>query len=218
MTIEERLDGLETALVHTQRCNRRLAATLILGVVAAVGAFGAGLAAVQPAGGGAKEVRATSFVLEDENGKTRASVGMGKDGPGLWLWDENAKPRVMLVATKDGSVLWLHDGNGKGRAVLSASDDSPMLSLYDENDKTRARLAVIKEGAGLALSDENGKDRAALGVAKDGPGLSLWDENGKPSATLGASKSTTADGKVITRPESSLLLFGPGGNVRWKSP
>jgi len=59
-----------------------------------------------------KVIRAKRFVLEDENGKTRASLIVGKDGPGLVLLDENGKPRAMLSVLKDGPGLALYDENG----------------------------------------------------------------------------------------------------------
>ncbi len=70
----------------------------------------------------------------------------------------------------------------------------------------------------LGLRDENGKARVGLGVGKYGPGLALFDENGKPRAALGANQTTTPDGKLITYPESSLLLFKPDGKVLWQAP
>jgi len=35
---------------------------------------------------------------------------------------------------------------------------------------------------------------------------------------LGISQTTTADGKVITYPESSLLLFKGDGTLLWEAP
>lgn len=84
MTIEERLEKLEREL---SRVN-------------------------QAVGGTFNELRAYKFVLEDENGKSRAVIGVSKDGPALRLLDENGKPRVELSIWKDGPGLVLLDENG----------------------------------------------------------------------------------------------------------
>jgi hypothetical protein len=105
-----------------------------------------------------KVVRANQFVLEDENGKTRAVLDVGKDGvPGLYLYDDNGTPRAMLGVGNYGS----------------------MLALCDKNGKTLIALTVSKDGSSLRLSDDNGKPRVRLTVGNDGvPGLTLLYANG----------------------------------------
>ena len=105
-----------------------------------------------------KVIRANQFILEDDNGKTRAVLDVGKDGvPGFYLYDENATPRAMLGVTNYGA----------------------MLALCDKNGKTVASLAVSDDGTSLRLSDDNGKPRLRVDVGKDGvPGLTLFYANG----------------------------------------
>jgi hypothetical protein len=148
------------------------------------------------AGSGVKEIRANRFILEDDNGKTRA----------------------MLIVDKDGSALALYDENGKPGASLSLFKKGPMLELYAENGKSRAVLTMIEGWPGLTLHDEKGNRRVLLGMLKDGPGLLLNDENGKPRAKLGTGQATTPDGKVISYPESCLILSGADGKVIWSAP
>jgi hypothetical protein len=135
MTTEERLTTLEQELAATRRRFRWLLVGLALGLGALalvwVSAASAPKAKAQVAAGG-QTVRASEFVLEDENGKVRAILSVFKDVPGLSLFDEDGKNRVGLVVDKDG----------------------PRLSLYDENGKPRAVLAVVgKAGSGLVLFD-----------------------------------------------------------------
>jgi hypothetical protein len=85
-----------------------------------------------------KVIRAKRFIVEDENGKTRAELSINKDGPSLSLFDKNGNPRALLSAIKDGPRLELFDENGTPRAGLSALKDGPMLSLFDENGKPRS--------------------------------------------------------------------------------
>lgn len=49
-----------------------------------------------------KVIRANRFVLEDENGETRATLSMGRHGPELSLWDENGKGHAELTVRNDG--------------------------------------------------------------------------------------------------------------------
>ncbi len=64
-------------------------------------------------GSGVKEIRANRFILEDENGKTRAEISMEKDGPCLHLFGENDKVCLGLTVGKDGPDLRLFDKNSR---------------------------------------------------------------------------------------------------------
>ena len=198
MTIEERLENMERELGRQKRRNRWLLGAIIvlLGGLVAAGAFKTTVTTAQAQGAGtAKLISANNFFLIDENGRPRAALFVGKDGPSLSLSDENGKTRVWLRADKDGVGLGLYDENGKNRALLVAGKDGPSLSLGDENGKIRAGLATLK----------------------DSPTLVLFDENGQGRFMAGKAKIITPDGKTIEYPESSLILFGPDGKVIWSA-
>jgi len=146
MTIEERLAKVERELaeakaqaIRAKRRNRWLLAVVGL----AAGAFGlawifAGAAPTlqaQVGAGAERVVRANRFVLEDENGKTRAMLSVDKDGPALSLHDENGEVRATLDVDKDGSGLSLSDAAGKPRAGLAVIAVGPVLVLCDEAGK-----------------------------------------------------------------------------------
>ena len=184
MTTEERLAKVEQELAETkvqaERVKRRTrwlltGATLVLGVGLVAWVLGPDKTLAQATAGGVKEVHANRFVLEDENGEVRATLGMTQDGPVLYLLDENGKRRAALSMFKDGPVLVLADAAGKLRATLGILTGGPALALLDENGLPRVTLGIM----GLGLTDENGKRRAALAVGKDSSGLILSDENGK---------------------------------------
>ncbi len=149
MTTEERLENLEREVGRAKRRSRWLLAALGLGLAA--------LALVWALAGGAPgaEVRARRLVLEDDEGRERATLEMGAYGPRLRLLD----------------------AAGQDRARLAVIADDSGLSLADENGKFCALLRVSKEGRALGLADENGKPRVVLCVRKDGSVLSL--EKGK---------------------------------------
>ena len=112
------------------------------------------LAAATP---GQNEVRASRFLLVDENGKGRAAFWL-KDGvPALDLCDENGAVRGSFAVSKEGPHLYLFDQTGKHRGDFSVSKDGPLLALYDETGKSRVQFTVSKDGPGLAMYDENAK-------------------------------------------------------------
>ena len=243
MTIEERLTALEKELARAKHFNRRLLAVLPVIVAACLvaGAFLIGTSVnAQVQGITFPELRANSFVLVDEKSITRASLELRNGEAGLTLWAENGKPCVSLLGLKDGPSLWLIDENGQIRASLDAAKDRPSLSLSDGKGKTRVSLATTEEMPSLSLSDAKGNIRALmysgehgprlnlfdandesrviLATTEDGPNLSLRDEEGKARAVLGIYKTETPDGKIISYPESSVLLFGPDSKLRWTAP
>ena len=129
MTTEERLEAIEQELARTKRRSRWLWGAV--GLVVAVWIIGT------VAFGGAKEIRASRFVLEDENGKDRAALEAAKAwfGSRLAMFDENGKDRAVLGMTENGSRLTLFDESGKVRAVLGMTELGPWLHLFDENGK-----------------------------------------------------------------------------------
>jgi len=121
MTIEERLTQLE-------RKNRRLTLALVVAGLATSLAVAVGMAAP---GAVSEEVKAHQFNLVDENGKTRASLGMFKGGPSLTLFDENGNRRAALAV----DPLAVDKGNSS-------------FSLFDEKGKPRVELGIVESGGG----------------------------------------------------------------------
>lgn len=164
MTTEERLDKLEQELARANRRNRWLMTVVGLAIVglALAGTWTptTGVVQAEAAGTTPKVIRANEFIVEDENGRTRAKLGM-TDAPRLALFDEN----------------------GKERATLRLERNVPSVLLFDENSKNRVQLCTDEDGAGVFLRDENGETRAAMGAhvttMPDGtktrhPESSLW--------------------------------------------
>jgi hypothetical protein len=139
MTIEERLKRLENELVTAKRLNRRLiaGAGFVLGVLIMFLAVRATpeVAYSQAAGDVTKVIRAQSFEVVDDQGKTYAMLNVFKNAPWLTLYDEK----------------------GTYRAMLYVFNGVPSLDLYDEKGKRRTSLFVTKEGAELNLYDNKGQ-------------------------------------------------------------
>lgn len=162
MTTDERLEKLERELSRARTRFRWLVvgAGLCVMSVAVIYAFGQYQTTFTPraprATEASKELRATNFVLEDANGKPRASLGMDGDGLELRLKYGNGNIGIALCLHDDKVVLSLSDNNGKPRAVLGLAKNMPMLCLYDEREESRATLAVLADGPHLVLRDEKG--------------------------------------------------------------
>jgi len=241
MTIEDRLENMERELGRQKRRNRWLLAAILplVGGLVASGVFKTMITPVQAQGAGtAKEIRARSLVIEDENGNGRAELCVDQNGSRLRLCDEKGFARAALgVTNKDGPILALFDQNGKLCVGLSAFSDGPELTMYDEKGERRALLLLQKYGARLMLVDEKGYTRAALGVANNGgpiltlngedgkghvsldvnknsPCLSLWDENEKARAMMEVNK----DGPELTMYDEKGIMRFVAGKVTLESP
>jgi hypothetical protein len=156
MTTDERLEKMEAQLAHVRWINR----CLVAGMVVCLAVWGLTQAldpATAWAQSGTKEIRATKFIVEDENGRSRAELFMGRDGPGLVLRDEDAKGYVLLGIDKFRKFLVLGHENGRAGLELSLGKAGPEVMLTDESGKNRAVLMAIKGGPQLRLLNENGK-------------------------------------------------------------
>ena len=221
MTVEERVEKLENALARAKRRSRMLlAGVLVAGAVGVIVASLAGIPAeaAPDKGGVHKVVRAEKFEVVDQKGKTRAILAAYKPGPALMLYDEDGKERAGLAVGDNGPRLVFWDEKGKARTGLVAQKGGPALELYDAKGTLRAGMALEKGEPAVMLYDAKGTLRAGMAAIKDGPGLALWDEKRKTRVVLGAIQTETADGRVISYPESSLLLFGPDGKIIWTAP
>ena len=154
MTTDERLVKLERELIRSRRRFRWL--VLGLGFCFIPAAVMYGSRSRSDAVEVSKELRATSFVLEDANGKPRASLGMDEDGLELRLRYENGIIGAALCLHEEKVVLSLADNGGKPRAVLGLTKNMPLLCLYDEKAEPRATVALLPDGPHLVLRDEKG--------------------------------------------------------------
>jgi hypothetical protein len=154
MTTDERLEKLEHELARSKRRFRWLIIGAGLCFFSAAVLF-AGRTRSDSAGVN-KELRATSFVLEDANGKPRASLGVDEDGLELRLSYENGNIGAAICLHEEKVVLSLADQNAKPRAVLGLAKNMPLLCLYDEKENPRATVAVLADGPHLILRDDKG--------------------------------------------------------------
>ena len=185
-TTEERLEKLEWELAAAKHRNRWLlwgGAFVALLVLSCLTIAVIRRPAMSATPGDNRIIRANSFILEDENGKPRASLDVVNDGPVLLMFDENVKTRVQMDVFKNEPRLSMTDESDKNSAQIQmhVDKDGPALGIVDENGKVRAQMSTGKDGPALVMRDENEKARVMMRVVKNGkPRLLMTDENGKP--------------------------------------
>jgi hypothetical protein len=128
MTIEERVQTLETELGRQRMRARTLLGVVLLAIGTAVAGFAHQL------GNEEKVARANRFSLVDEQGTVRAMLSMSENNPALAMVDEKSKLRVLLSVSENGPRLSIMDDNGKVRASLGSlvtisPDGSKHISL-----------------------------------------------------------------------------------------
>ncbi|MEI6501177.1 MAG: hypothetical protein WCP21_09155 [Armatimonadota bacterium] len=99
--------------------------------------------------GAPNTVRATTFVVVDDAGKTRATLG--------------------VVGSSFCPALTLYDATGKRRAGLSMGPDgSPGLSTYDANSVLRARVGCLQTVSTSTGTKTNYPESTVAVFKKDG--------------------------------------------------
>jgi len=134
--LAKRLDRLE----NENRRYKRVA-TLLLVAVGSVFL----MAQVQPK----RVVEAEAFVLKDETGKTRAWLGMAKDGAGFTIQPDGKVEQH--EATESGPILQFLDKDGKMRVLLGVKRDwageTAYVSLLDKHGSRGSGLTVAPDGS-----------------------------------------------------------------------
>jgi hypothetical protein len=144
-TTPTNLDALVARLEKVETQNRRLKRAGVA-VLVLLGAF------LVMGGKDQTKDQAThssKFTLRDANGKDRAWLGMGKDGPTLRFLDENGAERAGLSMMKNGLALSWLDGRGKLMTGLSVQRSGVAVVSVDENGQLFVGANALKPDAGL---------------------------------------------------------------------
>jgi hypothetical protein len=157
-----------------------------------------------------KNIEAQHFIVKDEAGENRASLGMGPnggvglnfmgqnqvrigvalDGAGISMLDTAGRLRLTLGIRADGSAgLVLMNAEQKPRIGLNLrADDTPEIVLRGADGAVRASLRVTQPdgSAGLLLMDGSGNVRGAFASEPQGSaGLDLMDRAAATRAHVG---------------------------------
>lgn len=154
-------------------------------VVLAASALGVVLwTALAPAvGDGDDVVRASRFLVVDDQGRTRGSLGITGEGPVLELVDPGGTYLARLETAARGPELRLDGPEGQLRLGLGdVVREGAGLSLYDASDRLRLGLAYSGvSGTNLVLADDAGRVRLGLTVDSAGPYAVLLGPDGQPT-------------------------------------
>ena len=161
MTIEERLEMLETELAASRRSTRRLKygtgifMVLFVVFVAILGYAQTNEKTVIRA----DEVRAHRFIVEDTHdgadGKQQGIFGMIQDAPGLRLGGGSA-PQISL-STHSGTYFYMADETGNPRISMSIIGDRSSLSMFNKNRMDLIEIALSWDEPNMTLTDDKGK-------------------------------------------------------------
>jgi hypothetical protein len=145
--LSNRVEKLEQENRRLKRIG--LAAAVVMGLAALLGQ-----ARPQP-----KEIKAQSFVVVDEQDRTRATLGLDDDGVGLTLRDAAGRPvaQLQVAKTPDKAALYMRDPKESSGVELAMTMNGPVLHLADKTGP-RVRLATNELNAPLAaVYDAEGK-------------------------------------------------------------
>ncbi len=185
LTPEQRLTLIEADLRQT-RALARVTALLLLAVLAvAASLWLSPREVVELSGAAGRSLQLTPAGVElSAGGRTRAALGVGRDGPQLTLYDEDGRPRAWLalgvrgtprlaLAGADGAIratllaseqglLLLNGGNGGGALLVNARDEGASLSLAHPATGSAVRLFVDRNAARVLT--ENVDRRIGVGL------------------------------------------------------
>ncbi|MCP4590267.1 MAG: hypothetical protein GY842_05965 [bacterium] len=181
------------------------------------------------------EVRASRFVVVDDEGKKRAEFGVLEDGEAkMVVWNQTRStavtvgmgrtgmPRITLENSKAEALLDLgilddqypvfvmRDANGRRRlGAMVPADGTTAIGLYDTKKGNRCTVSVGQDGdPSITLKDSRGKIRAGLMVASDGTcALDLFDAKGQERIVF----QTDSQG------EADAAIFGADGKAVWSA-
>jgi len=161
---------------------RRFLRGVSLAAVAFLGGYAAHLMLDSPTAhaqqaAAAQPVRASAFVLVDEEGRERAVLSMLPDGVGLALKDPKGIERLTVgrvvmphVPQEEAWGLMVRDAAGMDRCTVGMAGDGPGLAIWDEKGIMRIGVGAggPDQGVGMTLRDAAGTERIGIGI---GPGV-----------------------------------------------
>ncbi|MBX9627175.1 MAG: hypothetical protein K2X82_25455 [Gemmataceae bacterium] len=169
MDLRERVERLE-------RENQRLKRLGLAGLLAAAAVAATGYAAADK---GTTEAR--QFVVVDEKGKPRATLGMRGD-------------EVALILT---------DKDGKRLATLRTGDDARgHLLLTDAASTAAVEVGVFKRGPAMNFIGHDSKTRMILSGGGPAPNLGLYHDTGRPAFLL------NGEGLKVYDTDGMNVIFG----------
>ena len=119
-----------------------------------------------------EKVITKEFVLVDDNGQTRARIGMSDktNAPCVQLFDANGQQRAQLRLNKDDvPSLRLYDGNGSLKSVMgfTLNDMNPSYVTFDAAGVGHVENTTRPEAANMPIRDEDSVNRFLTSISPD---------------------------------------------------
>lgn len=172
-------------------------------------------------GGVPKEISAQSFVVKDDQGNVRASLGFDKRGDrtSLAIWNKG-KSAALSLSVDDSHTPRIVFENSKGEALLDIGimgDESPVFIMRDRQGNRRLIARVKEDGVtGLSLNDAKGKNRMSMLANANGePMILLKDKSERLRADLTYTEKAGSSVDLYNENEDPLvvLLIDADGNA-----
>ncbi|MBX3359916.1 MAG: hypothetical protein KF912_07970 [Phycisphaeraceae bacterium] len=199
MTLEQRLDRLETSLRREKR--RSLVLTCAVVIMAATALMGLGQPDAQQSG----HIRAKSLTIVDAD--DRPSV-MLMPLIGMSLFDKEGVIRLTAGVEDSVARVKLFDKSSAARVVLYADSADSGLGIIGENGKPTALMATVQgEGGRFALFDTLGQQRVTLGIAEGSAALTIDDSTGLSRVMLSGDSDSAGLMMFGSALEPSMLMW-----------
>lgn len=105
----------------------------------------------------------------DPKGKTRLSIGLQKEGPGIVLFGPEGNLRLNIGLSETGSNITFLDSEEKKRLAIALPERALSKSLDLDMDV----------GPTISLSDSEGNLRLTIGLVDESPGIDFYNSKGK---------------------------------------
>jgi hypothetical protein len=145
-------------------------------------------------------VEANEFILRDDSGSVRASLGM-HDTPSGKL------PEMVLFDEKGNTSVRVNGG-------ISAQNLGGAIILFDSQGQRRGFLILGEDGPMLGLANSKGSTTTGL---RDG-NIGVFDDQGFETSIGVKDLATPSTGETHKTSAASVVLFDKNKNVIWKAP
>ena len=139
------LEALQTRLQRLERQNRVFRrGALAMAIIASVAVLVAAQAPPR-----SQTMQSERFTLKDAQGRERAWLGMGREGPVLRFLNENGRERAGLEMGREGIVLRVLDSRGRLQTGLSLENSGVAVVSIDATGRPLVGENAVKNEAGI---------------------------------------------------------------------
>jgi hypothetical protein len=139
-------------------------------------------------------ITANEFVLQDDQGRTRASLSVGTKGAALLFFDEDGRKQLSLATLPHGHPY----------LALGAEDSMGSASISDGG------LMLVGKNKGIII--------LSASASSDSPSVSVTDSQGYHAELGVMSLRVPSTGEEHRTSAASVVLLGKDQTVLWSAP